>query len=251
MGKTSDFFINENHVDYVSEEDYNNLGNVISTAQAIARMTYNSVYVIDYYKQNFLYVSENPLFLCGMKPDEVKEMGYSFYMNHVPEDEISFLLEINRAGFIFFNRTPVEDRIKLSISYDFHIQNKDKKVLINHKLTPVLLAENGNIWIAACYVSLSSNKEAGNIEAHMEGRPDFWTYSLESHAWKKEENISMTEREKEIILLSAQGLTMEEIAEKLYIAISTVKFHKNKLFSKLHVKTISEAIAVVTNHKMI
>ena len=251
MKKVSDFFINENHVEYVSEEDYKNIENVIRTAQAFARMTYQGIYIIDYYKRIFLYVSDNPLFLCGMKPDEVKEMGYSFYTKHVPEDEQSFLLEINRTGFQFFNQTPIEDRIKLSISYDFHVQNKSKKVLINHKLTPVLLDKNGNIWIAACYISLSSKKEAGNIEAHMDGRPDFWTYSLESHAWKKEENIRLTEREKEIILLSAKGLTMEEIGHKLFVEETTVKFHKNKLFSKLHVKTISEAIAVVTNHKMI
>ncbi|WP_205945125.1 hypothetical protein [Pedobacter psychrodurus] len=39
--------------------------------KAFARLTYESVYVIDYEKMAFEYVSENPLFLCDYLPEEI------------------------------------------------------------------------------------------------------------------------------------------------------------------------------------
>jgi len=253
MKNSDEFFIPENTVDYVSEEEYIQAGYVISALEAFARVTYHSIYVIDYYRKNFLYVSENPLFLCGLQPGEVKDMGYAFYFKHVPEEEVNMLLEINRAGFNFYNQTPVEDRIKLSITYDFHICNlkENKKILINHKLTPVLLAQNGNIWLASCIVSLSSHKTAGNFEARMLGEMNYWTYSIENRKWKQESSIKLNDREKDILSLSAQGYTMNEIADKLYVGVNTVKFHKRNIFDKLNVSNITEALSVASNSKMI
>ena len=65
------FFINENSIEYISEEEYMAVNSIIEDVKAFARTTYKSVYVIYYYRQCFLYVSENPLFLCGLDADSV------------------------------------------------------------------------------------------------------------------------------------------------------------------------------------
>jgi DNA-binding CsgD family transcriptional regulator len=253
MKNIDDFFIPENTVDYVSEEEYAQAVYLLNALEAFARVSYQSIYVVDYYKKNFMYVSDNPLFLCGLQPDEVKEMGFAFYFNHIPENEVNMLLAINQAGFTFFSQTPVEDRGKLSISYDFHILNRkeNRKILINHKLTPILLAKNGNIWLASCVVSLSSRKSAGNIEARMLGEPDYWTYSIDSRKWRKTGSIKLNDREKDILSLSAQGCKMSEIANKLFVSEDTVKFHKRNIFEKLDVKNIAEALSVVSHYKIL
>ena len=251
MQKIDDFFIPDNKVESISKETYRQAGPVIDTLKSIARMTYQSIYVIDYFKKNFLYVSNNPLFLCGFQPDEVREMGFSFYFNQVSKDEIDMLLEINRASFSFYNGTPIDERMKLFITYDFHIQDRDYKILINHKLTPILLADNGHIWLAACFVSLSSNQKEGNIEVHIDGRKEYWSYSLEDHQWKNKNEIKLKSREKEVLIYSAQGFTEEKIAEKMHIAKATVKFHKQIIFNQLNVKSISAAISIASHKKMI
>ena len=43
----------------------------------------------------------------------------------------------------------------------------------------------------------------------------------------------------------------KEIAEKIFVSSDTVKFHRKKLFEKLNVANISEAITYVTNNKLI
>ncbi|MBI3176138.1 MAG: response regulator [Chloroflexi bacterium] len=56
----------------------------------------------------------------------------------------------------------------------------------------------------------------------------------------------LTEREREVLDLLAQGLTNKEIAEKLYITPNTVKRHLKAIFEKLEVHTRSAATAIAT-----
>jgi DNA-binding NarL/FixJ family response regulator len=56
---------------------------------------------------------------------------------------------------------------------------------------------------------------------------------------------ALTDREREVLDLLAQGLTNKEIAEKLYITTNTVKRHLKSVFEKLDVHTRSAATAKV------
>jgi LuxR family maltose regulon positive regulatory protein len=53
----------------------------------------------------------------------------------------------------------------------------------------------------------------------------------------------LSERELEVLRLIAQGFSNQEITQKLYIALSTVKGHNLRIFSKLQVKSRTEAVA--------
>ena len=55
--------------------------------------------------------------------------------------------------------------------------------------------------------------------------------------------VSLNEREIEILRLIADGLSNNEIAERLVIALSTVKWHINNLFGKLGVHSRTQAVA--------
>lgn len=53
----------------------------------------------------------------------------------------------------------------------------------------------------------------------------------------------LSQREMEVLQLMAQGLSNREIAEKLYLALDTVKGHNRRIFEKLHAQRRTEAIA--------
>lgn len=86
----------------IGDEQYYGLQPYIDSAKAFARVSYKSLYIIDYNRMNFLYVSDNPLFLCDENVETVQQEGYDFYYNHVPEEDLEFLTQVNRAGFEFF-----------------------------------------------------------------------------------------------------------------------------------------------------
>ena len=53
----------------------------------------------------------------------------------------------------------------------------------------------------------------------------------------------LTQRELEVLQLIAQGLSNQEIGEKLYLALDTVKGHNRRIYGKLQVQSRTEAIA--------
>lgn len=253
MKTTIDNFFDQVHYQgEISEDEYTKIQPYIDTLDAFTRLCNTSVYVIDYSKQNFLYVSANPLFLNGYTVEEISRIGYMYYQMFVPKEDLNLLLEISKAVFSFYYNTPQEDRMKYTISYDFHILNKEKRsTLINHKLTPMALSSSGRIWLAMCAVTLSSKIEPGEITMSKINDNIEYVYSKRSRKWNKNAIIKLSERETEILRLSSQGLSNYEIARKIFIDVNTVKFHKKNIFQTFNVKNIVEAIAFAVNRKLI
>jgi len=61
----------------------------------------------------------------------------------------------------------------------------------------------------------------------------------------------LTEREMEILLLLAGGLTNQEIADQLFIALKTVKTHVSNILAKLEVHDRTQAVIYAFQHKLI
>ncbi|MEG6523383.1 LuxR C-terminal-related transcriptional regulator [Desulfotomaculum sp. 1211_IL3151] len=57
----------------------------------------------------------------------------------------------------------------------------------------------------------------------------------------------LSEREREVLSLIASGLSNADIAQKLHLTVGTVKWHANKIYSKLNVKTRIQATAKARN----
>ncbi len=125
------FFSFKNTVNNISDDEQKQTENYLEPIKALSRTTYNSIYVIDYQKKGFDYVSDNPLFLCGHTGDEVTEMGYLFYFKYVIKKDLDLLLKVNEVGFEFYEKIPIEDRKFHTISYDFHLKNQEGKNDLN------------------------------------------------------------------------------------------------------------------------
>jgi NarL family two-component system response regulator LiaR len=66
-----------------------------------------------------------------------------------------------------------------------------------------------------------------------------------------ETTFTLTEREHEILSLMVSGLGNNEIAERLIVSRSTVKFHVSNILSKLGVTSRTEAVALALRNKLV
>ena len=63
--------------------------------------------------------------------------------------------------------------------------------------------------------------------------------------------IDLTDREREVLTLLVDGMTNPEIAEKLVVSKSTVKFHVSSILNKLQVSSRTEAVAKALQEKLL
>ena len=54
--------------------------------------------------------------------------------------------------------------------------------------------------------------------------------------------LSISKREHEVLILMAQGLSNQEVADKLFVSLNTIKTHSSKLFEKLNVQRRTQAV---------
>lgn len=54
----------------------------------------------------------------------------------------------------------------------------------------------------------------------------------------------LTEREREVLQLVARGLSNEDIATMLFVSLSTVKTHVNRILSKLDLRGRAQAVVI-------
>ncbi|MBN9284831.1 MULTISPECIES: LuxR C-terminal-related transcriptional regulator [Flavobacterium] len=246
-------FSDKNHISSIAKEESFQLENYLEVVRSFSRLTYESIYVIDYKDMVFEFVSDNPLFLCGHTPAEVQESGYDFYLKNVHPDDLELLTVINTEGFNFFDKLPNnEDRKSYTITYDFRLINeKGKPMLISHKLTPVFLTNEGKIWKAICVVSLSNNQKSGNIIISKQGSGSIWKLDTGSREWLVEQKQKLSPKEIEILRLYTQGYSINQIAEMTFVTSDTVKYHRRKIFENFGVSNITEALFYAINNKLI
>ena len=79
-----------------------------------------------------------------------------------------------------------------------------------------------NVLMGKCYLSPGISEKV--IEGYLEGRKTLKTKS----AWD-----TLTQREREILKLIAEGYKNKEIADYLYISLKTVEKHRSTLMKKL------------------
>ncbi|SFO48183.1 transcriptional regulator, LuxR family [Chitinophaga sp. YR627] len=56
------------------------------------------------------------------------------------------------------------------------------------------------------------------------------------------ENLQLSKRELEVLQLMAEGLSNQEIADRLFLSLNTIKTHSLRLFSKMDVERRTQAI---------
>lgn len=88
----------------------------------------------------------------------------------------------------------------------------------------------------------------GAIRQHME---DLELGDAKSARKERNGLVRLSAREKEVFPLLADGITVKEIAERLFISPKTVESHKYNIMEKLNVKTVAELTKIALKKRLI
>lgn len=103
--------------------------------------------------------------------------------------------------------------------------------------------------------NISADELANAIRAAHAGKPTLAPEAAEAliQAAMHKPTIGhdLTEREGEILALMAEGLSNPDIATRLFVSRSTVKFHVSNILSKLGAESRTEAVATALQNKLV
>ena len=118
-----------------------------------------------------------------------------------------------------------------------------KGATVEQTLSVVLAVSEGTGWLdpAIAKVVLTNIRRSTPTE----GRRGEINYKLGKNLY------GLTEREMDVLALIVDGLTNPQIAERLYITISTTKTHVHSILQKLYVRTRAKATAMAMKEGLV
>lgn len=114
-------------------------------------------------------------------------------------------------------------------------------IIIDHALeiyvgAIALIFTGLGIWLSFKLVNRKPETKIIEKTVYLENEPNFMLNREEI------EKTGLSKRELEVLQLMAEGLSNEEIAERLYVSLNTIKTHTSRVFEKLDVKRRTQAI---------
>lgn len=103
--------------------------------------------------------------------------------------------------------------------------------------------------------NVSADELAQAIRAAHAGRPTLAPEAaqvlIQARRQPPKIGFDLTEREREVLALLVEGLANPEIAERLIVSRSTIKFHVSSILSKLGVASRTEAVALAVKERLL
>ncbi|MEJ8841998.1 response regulator transcription factor [Lacibacter sp. H375] len=129
-----------------------------------------------------------------------------------------------------------------------------KFVLVSHSfeiyvLSIALLFTGLGIWLALKLVK--PKKEIQTIIVEKNVFQKELTAEEQEAIEREKQKLGLSSREMEVLQLMAEGLSNQEIADRLFVSLPTVKTHSSKLFEKLDVKRRTQAVEKARQLKLI
>ncbi len=233
----------------VSKYEYDKFNLLYEALDASSRLTNASMFVVDFASNKMVYRTNNLIFVDeANEEDKLRDISNPYWAL-IPEEDFNILLESREAYLEFIQSMSPTHKLKHTFVIDYRIVLRNRKVMITQKFTPLKLRPNGDLWMGLFCITNSTHNTNEHIAIF--GDKFRFTYDFEKKTFLTfSEKMQLTQMEKAILFYAYKGLTTEQIADEFCRSVNTIKTHKGRLFDKLHVSSMSEALTFVDNYDL-
>lgn len=227
----------------ITEADYKRASKHIETIKTIESMFFQCIYIYDYFKMELYFMSssfKHHIFLHD-----------TFYYENLNILDNTIAWNLVKENQNFVKQLPPEERKNFVFIYTIPIKLNGSEILLNFKTKMLEPAPDGRIWLELNTLTLFPCKETQKLIAHHITTGNIMEFDLTLNQWMKTSKIYLTDLERAILRLSAQGKTIKEISALTCRTQSTIDTHRKNIFQRLQVHNISEAIGYAALFKLI
>ena len=242
------FFNNSQFSDEPESESF--ICAMLNAVSSYERITGSSCLVIDFDKHQLLYKTTQMLYFDEACLNDKQRDCENPYWSLVKEDILSNLLLL-RNNYPLNGHTMENEDYKTHVcTIDYPITIRGRDFFINQKFTPLVMRSDGITKIGLFVFNPSTRTEMECFIIAQSGMR--WRFNFQTgqfHSYDLNKTLSIVE--KLIIQRMRKGMTNEQIADNLNLSVPTIKTHRMRIFKKLNVKTMSEALTLIGNYHLL
>lgn len=239
-----------NHAESAAVSRGFDLNSAMDSIDSTLRISGQCGFIVDFDAHKILYRSDRLFYIDEAVYTDFKRESANPYWSLVSEDTLEQLLQIRNEFPSLSVLLSPEEYSKHICIIDYPIYIRGHELYITQKFTPLLMRQDGITKIGLFTINPSSKEAPECIVVSPSGRRFRFDFSegkfIEFNLGRL---LSVTERA--ILFRAKMGLTNEEIAKSLYLSVHTVKTHRARIFKKLNVDTINEALTVIGNYQLL
>ena len=183
--------------------------------------------VFDIKINKFLYCNDSFKNVLGFNADEIIQGGWEFWYNRINPNEARIIK--NKIELLI--QKPHSEKHQEVLSFTYHIKDIFSKwFFVSHELS--LYQFKKNLFVLNYLYDIS---QIERIEY-------FFGFKQQNPKNKDGTNITVSKREKEVLLLISEGFSSKQIADELYISNHTAIKHRKNLIEKFKVKNTAQLI---------
>lgn len=197
----------------------------------------NQVVVIDHSIGGYLYVSDSIIDVLGHPKKELLEKGLAFSFGLFHPADLAVLAPVFEKVTSIAQQLPAGERPFFWFNYSFRYKRDNVFRLLYQQNIPLAFNETGVPYLVIALLSDITNyskSDGVNYVASINKPGEPIRQLLSSRLVVK--NNPFSERENEIVILLANGLDTNQIAEKLIISEGTVRKHRQNILEKTGAK---------------
>lgn len=223
---------------------------IIDGVKACALANDLSTIIIDFDEHRPVYMSDDLLYLDEATISDFKRSSENPYWSLVSEAVLNTLVQIHDNYSILRTKMSQEEYNSHICIMDYPITLKGREFYINSRFIPIRMRSDGIANLGLFTFVPSNKKELSFLVITSSGKR--WSYDFEKKEFIHYDlGLKLSITEKAILQRAKKGMSNEEIAENLFLSLNTIKSHRQHIFKKLNVSSITEALLVIGNYHLL
>ena len=208
-----------------------------------------TVYLIDFKSQRFHFVSSKGIILNLLPFEDELLSNFDFYQ--IVHKKDCPLVEIMFQAVIDYFRCPNKPILDLAyFVFDFLITGYKGRIRMSNKIIPLVV--NHQTQLAVGNLARSTEKTSGNLFAYQNRIEDIrYRYSTGEKKWIPEPLLHLNLLEWNILNVSKQGLTGEQMADIIGIKHQYLRNVQSLMFENMEVENTMQALLLIQSHRIV
>lgn len=201
----------------------------------------------------FEFISKNMTSCIGLEKDVLLNQGMRDFWNRIhPEDIELWLKALNDLMVYTLEDIPLEQRQRMSYTWNYRIRNADNVyVNIVQNTTPLEFDSDMKPVIGLAHYTVLDAKIKMPLTATaklLNENNEYETKYFNNYSQKLLTN-GLSHRERDVIRLLTINKSSKEIAESLNISPNTVDTHRRNILKKLNISSTGELVGMLKMNK--